>query len=324
MLLPVGTCLDDVTSINASPAQRTLSLFGRLTSRPRTELSSTMGLLTHRNECFHFGWNWHTSHRQESCSRTTAVRANAAPSIPTACMWGAWPLHLGDCNLVKHASGVTHQKAILHSPQVIFGFKATMQRGTPLGSERSYTWQVNPPRSEVSSPPPEDRDASSVPSSSERNTAGVSQTSARHAAETQDKATARPRPTMASGLRAVATSRSAPCQGNISLGPERRADASYDIGGSQTGVPSTAPLHSAYYDEADADMASPEPSDVADGIQMGTGGSEDASPQSRPSVDRDPAGTPSSMAWPNPTEEDDGYRAASTNLYFPQKIFESS
>ena len=305
MLLPVGTCLDDVTSINASPAQRTLSLFGRLTSRPRTELSSTMGLLTHRNECFHFGWNWHTSHRQESCSRTTAVRANAAPSIPTACMWGAWPLHLGDCNLVKHASGVTHQKAILHSPQVIFGFKATMQRGTPQGSERSYTWQVNPPRSEVSSPPPEDRDASSVPSSSERNTAGVSQTSARHAAETQDKATARPRPTMASGLRAVATSRSAPCQGNISLGPERRADASYDIGGSQTGVPSTAPLHSAYYDEADADMASPEPSDVADGIQMGTGGSEDASPQSRPSVDRDPAGTPSSMAWPNPTEEDD-------------------
>ena len=168
-----------------------------------------------------------------------------------------------------------------------------------------HTWQVNPPRSEVSSPPPEDRDASSVPSSSERNTAGVSQTSARHAAETQDKATARPRPTMASGLRAVATSRSAPCQGNISLGPERRADASYDIGGSQTGVPSTAPLHSAYYDEADADMASPEPSDVADGIQMGTGGSEDASPQSRPSVDRDPAGTPSSMAWPNPTEEDD-------------------
>ena len=90
--------------------------------------------------------------------------------------------------------------------KAVSGLKTTMQRGTPLGSERHYSWRADGWRSEASSPPQREStgrpnfDATGTGSTAEEEKPAAS-------AEAQNRAPKkRPRPTTAPGLAAPSTS----------------------------------------------------------------------------------------------------------------------
>ena len=89
------------------------------------------------------------------------------------------------------------------STHAVHGLKTDMQRGTPLGHERHYTWKAEGRRSEASSPPHrEDRD-SLASNRTDTDSTEAEKAPAASEAPRPSVSKKRPRPTTAPGLRAT-------------------------------------------------------------------------------------------------------------------------
>ena len=86
---------------------------------------------------------------------------DSTPS-PAALGWGTWPLRQLSRHLALLTARGRHLASHVHYPQFCFRPRVAMQRGTPLGRERRYTWKTAEGRSEASSPPAQDHQVGSA------------------------------------------------------------------------------------------------------------------------------------------------------------------
>ena len=187
----------------------------------------------------------------------------AAPNpAPAVSGWGAWPLRPIDQFLDLLAVSRLPFESALHFPHFFSGLRMAMQRGTPLGHERRYSWKATAGRSEASSPPTLDhRDRSEPTLDDQYDSAGDKVP----VVETEDgpaKPMKRPRPSVAPQLLAGAAAKSSVGLDNAApdLGPQPLSPAGSGRG--SLAEPPQAMWRSAYYVEDNMDAGSPEASNV--------------------------------------------------------------
>ena len=91
---------------------------------------------------------------KEQAFKTALPTGTGFGSLINEQTWGAWSV-MPHCRYKSRASVSLRnprQTALLSLLPAIPGLKTTMQRGTPIGKERHYTWRANARRSEESSP----------------------------------------------------------------------------------------------------------------------------------------------------------------------------
>ena len=141
-------------------SQSTFAQSGALLSRPTWGNTSTCSgqlSLTRRPRqvrwCKHPAGQSSQLRSKEQASRTTLPTGTALGTLATAHTWGAWSV-MPNCMSQTRAlmsQQDSLQTALLSPSQAIPELKTTMQRGTPIGRERHYSWRADERRSEASS-----------------------------------------------------------------------------------------------------------------------------------------------------------------------------
>ena len=112
------------------------------------------------------------------CCRCSSRSASDTPSLtgregsrvatpshsPAAPRWVAWTLRSHGQVLDLPAAYRLPLALAVHLPRSFFRLRIAMQKGTPLGQVRRYSWKATAGRSEASSPPTLDHQAHSEPS----------------------------------------------------------------------------------------------------------------------------------------------------------------
>ena len=200
--------------------------------------------------------------RQTSSSGRIVDKAAAPTSIPAVPGRGAWPLRTLDqlLNLLAaYRLPLASAVNLLHS---FSRLRIAMQKGTPLGHERRYSWKATAGRSEASSPPTLDHRDHSAPSIDDQSDFAGDKEPGVQTEDVPVKPMKRPRPSVAPRLRAGNAEAGSVYRDNaaLSLGPQVLSTAGNGQG--SMAKPTQETWRSAYYEEEDMEAGSPEASNV--------------------------------------------------------------